>query len=94
MNFPFSCCLIFLRVMLRNNFNTLTMRVGNRGAGRIRTYEAEAADLQSAGINHSPTSPISRREPSSVVVLKACLLLFLIPFSPEQHNNADMFYLI
>ena len=27
------------------------------GEGRIRTYVAEAADLQSAGINHSPTSP-------------------------------------
>ena len=26
------------------------------GEGRIRTYVAEAADLQSAGINHSPTS--------------------------------------
>ena len=29
----------------------------NGGEGRIRTYVAEAADLQSAGINHSPTSP-------------------------------------
>ena len=28
------------------------------GAGRIRTYEAEAPDLQSGGFNHSPTSPI------------------------------------
>ena len=27
------------------------------GEGRIRTYVAEAADLQAAGINHSPTSP-------------------------------------
>lgn len=28
------------------------------GAGRIRTCEAEAPDLQSGGINHSPTSPL------------------------------------
>ena len=33
------------------------MKKLNGGEGRIRTYVAEAADLQSAGINHSPTSP-------------------------------------
>jgi len=32
------------------------------GAGRIRTCEAEAPDLQSGGINHSPTSPSYDRE--------------------------------
>ena len=30
------------------------------GGGRIRTCEAEAADLQSAGFDRSPTPPIGR----------------------------------
>lgn len=43
MDFPSSRCLIN-RVMLHDNFNTLTMRVGNRNQDRTRTCGLSAAN--------------------------------------------------
>ena len=51
----------FLRDKFTDFFQANIYRNYNGGEGRIRTYVAEAADLQSAGINHSPTSPFQGR---------------------------------
>lgn len=44
-----------LRLIFINKIDRMPNITG--GTGRIRTYEAEASDLQSDGFNHSPTVP-------------------------------------
>ena len=54
------------------------------GEGRIRTYVAEAADLQSAGINHSPTSPFQDRYFYSRMELSQHIFFMTQAFDEEK----------